>query len=228
MGCFGYNPKLFSKMDDDKKQKVIEEMEKQDENLKLYISGTTYDDYNWDQIIKNIPCEKDKKEKRKEIFKKFNNLSEIDYISYKRLKHGFSEYYDLPDLIVKKEPNPIYLALKAANSKFYRDFNYDILEFKCFRLFLFYLKQYFSYLNMFKEQAKYEKRLITLDQFKNAIPTMKEFGIKIEENEAEKVFNKIDLNGEKKISFDDFCIIIQKSIDDVDEDYKNNIEDLTN
>ena len=81
---------------------------------------------------------------------------------------------------------------------------------------------------MFKEQAKYEKRLITLDQFKNAIPTMKEFGVKIEENEAEKEFNEIDLNGEKKISFDDFCIIIQKSIDDVDEDYKNNIEDLTN
>ena len=81
---------------------------------------------------------------------------------------------------------------------------------------------------MFKEQAKYEKRLITLDQFKNAIPIMKEFGIKIEENEAEKEFNEIDLNGEKKISFDDFCIIIQKSIDDVDEDYKNNIEDLTN
>ena len=229
MGCCGFNRNEFSKMKDKEQEETVKKMEKEDEKIPIYISETSYDNCNWDNIINNIPCEKENIKKRKEIFKKFNFNSDNPYISFKRLKHGFIEYHDLPDLIIKKDPDPIYLAFKATISKFYRDFNFDILESKYFRPFLFYLKQYFTYLNMFKEQAKSEKRLISFEEFKKAIPIMKEFRVKIEENNAESRFNKIDINKEKKISFDDFCInIIQDSFDNLDKNEQDDIEDLKN
>ena len=229
MGCCGINIREFSEMEDEEQEEARKKLEKEDENLPIYISETSFDNCNWDNIINNIPCEKEKIEKRKEIFKKFNLNSGNSYISFKRLKYGFIKYHDLPDIIIKKDPDPLYLAFKATITKFYRDFDFDILEFKCFRTFLFYLKQYFTYLNMFKEQAQSERRLISFEEFKKAIPTMKEFGVKIEENNAESKFNKIDINKEKKISFDDFCInIIQNSIDNLDINEQDNIEDLKN
>jgi len=87
--------------------------------------------------------------------------------------------------------------------------------------------QYFTYVAMFKEQAKSEENLITLEDFKGVIKTMKNFGVSIEENEIESEFNNIDLNKEGKISFDDFCInIIQKSINNIEEDYRDDINDF--
>ena len=80
---------------------------------------------------------------------------------------------------------------------------------------------------MFKEQAKSEENLITLEDFKGVIKTMKNFGVSIEENEIESEFNNIDLNKEGKISFDDFCInIIQKSINNIKEDYRDYRDDI--
>ena len=85
--------------------------------------------------------------------------------------------------------------------------------------------QYFTYVAMFKEQAKSEENLITLEDFKGV--TMKNFGVSIEENEIGSEFNNIDLNKEGKISFDDFCInIIQKSINNIEEDYRDDINDF--
>ena len=87
--------------------------------------------------------------------------------------------------------------------------------------------QYFTYVAMFKEQAKSEENLITLEDIKGVIKTMKNFGVSIEENEIESEFNNIDLNKEGKISFDDFCInIIQKSINNIEEDYRDDINDF--
>ena len=87
--------------------------------------------------------------------------------------------------------------------------------------------QYFTYVAMFKEQAKSEENLITLEDFKGVIKTLINFGVSIEENEIESEFNNIDLNKEGKISFDDFCInIIQKSINNIEEDYRDDINDF--
>ena len=87
--------------------------------------------------------------------------------------------------------------------------------------------QYFTYVAMFKEQAKSEENLITLEDFKGVIKTLINFGVSIEENEIESEFNNIDLNKEGKISFDDFYInIIQKSINNIEEDYRDDINDF--
>ncbi len=60
---------------------------------------------------------------------------------------------------------------------------------------------------------------ITLDEFKNALPKMKEWGVEIKENEAETEFKNIDTNEEGTISFDEFCnFAIQKSLDLEDDD----------
>ena len=87
--------------------------------------------------------------------------------------------------------------------------------------------QYFTYVAMFKEQAKSEENLITLEDFKGVIKTLINFGVSIEENEIESEFNNIDLKKKEKISFDDFCInIIQKSINNIEEDYRDDINDF--
>ncbi len=81
---------------------------------------------------------------------------------------------------------------------------------------------------MFQKNDSSGEHKITLQEFKNAIPKMKEWGVEIKENEAEKEFNNIKVDNEDTISFEEFCdFAIQKSLD-LDEDDDFDDEELKN
>ena len=88
-----------------------------------------------------------------------------------------------------------------------------------FIIFLVYLRQYFEYFIMFQKVDSSEDLRISFDEFKKAIPLMKNWGVEIKDNEAEKEYNKIKTENEEDISFEDFCnFAIQKSLDLEDDD----------
>ena len=81
---------------------------------------------------------------------------------------------------------------------------------------------------MFDKVDNSGDHLINLEEFKKAIPQMKNWGVEISEAEAEKEFKSIDTNNGGAISFEEFCsFAIQKSLD-LEEDDGFDDEELKN
>lgn len=231
MGCQGSKdvettddkPKQFHNMTEEEKEKIKKEIDEQDKNLegKLEQPKTSYEKYNWDEMKKKLPVAKTADERKKRL-KLWNQLNEYGngYMSYKRLNTQLTNYLDLPEVVRNKAP--IKLAFNAACDKYSRsgvNKNDGLIEWMEFRIFLVYLRQYFEYWVMFQNVDTSGDHKITLDEFKNALPKMKEWGVEIKEDDAETEFKNIDINGEGSITFDEFCTFaIQKSLDLEDDD----------
>ena len=216
-------PKYFHELPDEEKQKLKQEIEDQDKNIeeKLKNPKESYENYDWDALKKKLPVEKTKEDRknRLNLWKKLNEYGN-GYISFKRLNVQLTNHLDLPEIIRNK--GPIKLAFDAACNKYERNgINKDdnLLEWMEFRIFLVYLRQYFEYFIMFQKVDSSEDLRISFDEFKKAIPLMKNWGVEIKDNEAEKEYNKIKTENEEDISFEDFCnFAIQKSLDLEDDD----------
>ena len=216
MGCGGSKKKIFIELSQNEKDSIIQIMKIEDDNLEFIPPKSNYENFDWKGLIENIPSEKDKLEKRYILFKKINK-SERNYISTKKLKNNFIQYFNLPDEVIKKDP--ISLASQAAIYKYNRyPENDTVLQWSEFRIFLLYLKQYFTYWKIFLDKKNSVEVDINLNEFKEFIPEINKFGLDIKDDEIENIFKQIDINEEGSISFDDFCfILIQKSIDLDDE-----------
>ena len=216
-------PKYFHELPDEEKQKLKQEIEDQDKNIeeKIQSPKESYENYDWDALKKKLPVEKTKEDRknRLNLWKKLNEYGN-GYISFKRLNVQLTNHLDLPEIIRNK--GPIKLAFDAACNKYERNgINKDdnLLEWMEFRIFLVYLRQYFEYFIMFQKVDSSEDLRISFDEFKKAIPLMKNWGVEIKDNEAEKEYNNIKTDNEEDISFEEFCnFAIQKSLDLEDDD----------
>ena len=135
------------------------------------------------------------------------------YISFKRLNVQLTNHLHLPEIIRNK--GPIKLAFDAACNKYERNgINKDdnLLEWMEFRIFLVYLRQYFEYFIMFQKVDSSEDLRISFDEFKKAIPLMKNWGVEIKDNEAEKEYNKIKTENEKIFLLKTFAISLFKKV----------------
>ena len=221
MGCCGIpNLKEFYKFDEAKKQEIIKEMEIEDNNIQIFVPKAEYENYNWDDLLSKIPSEKQRKNDRLNLFKYLNKCQK-SYISTKKLKNNLTEYLNLPEIVVKKDP--IGLASKAAIYTFTRTPLIEtILGWREFRFFLLYSKHYFTYWKFFLDKKKSVEESLSLEEFKEIIPQIKNFGVEFKEDEIEKIFKKMATD-EQGITFDDFCNdIIQSSIA---QDKDNNFDD---
>ena len=215
--------KYFHELPDEEKQKLKQEIEDQDKNIeeKLQNPKESYENYDWEALKKKLPVEKTKEDRknRLNLWKKLNEYGN-GYISFKRLNVQLTNHLHLSEIIRNK--GPIKLAFDAACNKYERNgINKDdnLLEWMEFRIFLVYLRQYFEYFIMFQKVDSSEDLRISFDEFKKAIPLMKNWGVEIKDNEAEKEYNKIKTENEEDISFEDFCnFAIQKSLDLEDDD----------
>ena len=94
-----------------------------------------------------------------------------------------------------------------------------------FRIFLVYLRQFFEYWIMFEKVDNSGDHKISLEEFKKAIPQMKNWGVEISESNAEKEFKSINKNGEGNISFEEFCsFAINKSLELEEDDGFDDVE----
>ena len=216
-------PKQFHDMSEEEKEKIKKEIEKQDKDIEEKIKNpkTSYENFDWNDLRKNLPVGKtiEERKRRLELWKKLNEYGN-GYMSLKRLNVQLTNYLDLPEILRNK--GPIKLAFDAASDKYARNGikkEDNLLEWMEFRIFLVYLRQYFEYWEMFQRIDSSGDLKITLDEFRKAIPKMKEWGVEIKENEAEKEFNNIKVDNEDTISFEEFCnFAIQKSLDLIEDD----------
>ncbi len=216
-------PKQFHDMSEEEKEKIKKEIEKQDKDIEEKIKNpkTSYENFDWNDLRKKLPVDKTKEERKRrlELWKKLNEYGN-GYMSLKRLNVQLTNYLDLPEILRNK--GPIKLAFDAASDKYARNGikkEDNLLEWMEFRIFLVYLRQYFEYWEMFQRIDSSGDLKITLDEFRKAIPKMKEWGVEIKENEAEKEFNNIKVDNEDTISFEEFCnFAIQKSLDLIEDD----------
>ena len=216
-------PKQFHDMSEEEKEKMKKEIEKQDKDIEEKIKNpkTSYENFDWNDLRKKLPVDKTKEERKRrlELWKKLNEYGN-GYMSLKRLNVQLTNYLDLPEILRNK--GPIKLAFDAASDKYARNGikkEDNLLEWMEFRIFLVYLRQYFEYWEMFQRIDSSGDLKITLDEFRKAIPKMKEWGVEIKENEAEKEFNNIKVDNEDTISFEEFCnFAIQKSLDLIEDD----------
>ena len=229
MGCFvaktenKNKPKQFHEMSEEEKEKIKKNIEEQDKNIENLLENpkTSYEDFDWDDLKNKLPVGKTKEERTKRL-KLWNKLNEYGngYMSFNRLNIQLTNYLDLPLVVRKKEP--IKLAFNAACDKYSRNGvrkEDNLLEWMEFRIFLVYLRQYFEYWVMFQKVDDSGDHKISLEEFKKAIPLMKNWGVEIKDSEAEKEFSNIKVDNEDTISFEEFCdFAIQKSLDLEEDD----------
>ena len=225
-------PKYFHEMTKEEKEKIKKEIEEQDKNFEERPKDppTPYENFDWNDLRKKLPVAitKEEREERLKIWKQLNEYGK-GYMSFKRLYVKLTNYLDLPEILRNKDP--IKLAFDAAIDKYVRygvRKEDNLLEWMEFRIFLKYLRQYFEYWEMFQKNDNSGEHKITLEEFKKALPKMKEWGVEIKGNQAEKEFNNIKGDDGNTISFEEFCdFAIQKSLDfDEDDDFDD--EELKN
>lgn len=217
----GKTKKQFHEMSEEEKAKIKKELEEQDKNLESEKLEEGNSKCDWDELIKKLPVKKTSQERKKrlELWNKINEYGN-GYCTYKRLSTQLEKYLQLP--IIMKNKAPIKLAFDAASDKYERfgvNKEDNLIEWFEFRIFLVYLRQYFEYWVMFKELDKSGDLKISLEEFKKALPQMKNWGVEIKEGDAEKEFKSINTNGSGVISFEEFCkYAIIKSLDLEEED----------
>ena len=225
MGCTDINTmegkKQFHEMNEIEQTNIKKNIEEQDKDLESERpeedeDSKQYEMYDWDELIKKLPVKKTKEERKKrlELWKKINEYSN-GYISFKRLNFQLDKYLQLPNVV--KNKSPVKLAFEAASNKYSRygiKKEDNLIEWMEFRIFLVYLRQFFEYWIMFEKVDNSGDHKISLEEFKKAIPQMKNWGVEISESNAEKEFKSINKNGRENISFEEFCsFAINKSLE---------------
>ena len=236
MGCTNQieGKKYFHEMSEEEQANIKRKFEEQDKDLESERpedeESKLFEMHDWDELIKKLPVRKTKEERKRrlELWKKINEYGN-GYISFKRLNFQLDKYLQLPNVV--KNKNPIKLAFNAASDKYSRygiKKEDNLIEWMEFRIFLVYLRQFFEYWIMFEKVDNSGDHKISLEEFKKAIPQMKNWGVEISESNAEKEFKSIDKTKEGTISFEEFCsFAINKSLD-LEEDDGFDDEELKN
>lgn len=173
---------------------------------------------NWDQIRKQIPLERTPEglEKRRQLFKDFDPNGN-GYLSLAETDKGVRDVLKLDNVFDCK---PVIMrAFQAAKNAgpTRTKHSEDYIEKNEFRLFLVYLRQYFEYFEMFNRIDTGDDKKVNLQEFKDSIPMMEKWGVKVSDPEA--AFKEIDTNGGGQILFDEFCHwAIKKQLDLEDDD----------
>jgi Ca2+-binding EF-hand superfamily protein len=162
---------------------------------------------DWSAIRAKMPMEKtpEQNAKRAELFKAFDpngngylSLAEVDKGCRDVL--GLYEVFDAKPVIMRA-----FQAAKGVNDKRNKKGAHgpDYVERCEFRLLLVYLRQYFEIWQMFDVVDTSDDRRVSFSEFKEALPKIQSWGVKI--NDPETEFKKIDTNGGGMVLFDEFA-----------------------
>ena len=187
-------------------------------------SSNTFENYDWDSLLSKLPIKnnKEEREKRRQMWKAMD-MNGNGFVSLAEFDRGIRDILNLPEIFKIKKV--IIRAYQAAKNKYKGKSKYsdDYLEWMEFRISLVYLRQYFEYYVMFCRTDTSGDHKINFEEFKNAIPSLEKWGVKI--NDPKKEFDSIDTNHGGSIMFDEFCqYAIQKNLDLEDDDDFDDVE----
>ena len=177
-----------------------------------------FKNYDWAGLLDKLPVKKTTEEraKRREIWKAID-MNGNGFISLAEFDRGVRDVLNLPDIFKQKK-----VLIRAFNSakdkvKGKKKQSGDHIEWLEFRYILIYLRQYLEYYAMFCRLDTSDDFKINLDEFKQGIPIMEKWGVKI--NNPKEEFEKIDKNKSGSIMFEEFAeYAIKKNLDLEDDD----------
>lgn len=177
------------------------------------------ENFDWGKLLSKLPIKKtsEERKKRRELWRAID-CNGNGYVSLAEMDRGILDVLLLPDTVFSSK-KPIMRAFQAAKQKYKSKSKHgdDYIEWMEFRIFLVYLREYFEYWVMFLRIDKNFDKKISLNEFKAAVPMMKQWGVNVADPVAE--FNKIDTNRGGAVLFDEFChYAISKSLDLEDDD----------
>lgn len=179
-----------------------------------------YENFNWDELLNKLPAKKTEEDKkiRNDLWKKKLHSGTDGYVTKEQVEKVMIGYLDLPKEILQKEPLRKAFEAAKAKCKNKNDRKGDeYLQKDEFRFYFVYLRQYFEYWVMFERVDASGDHQISFEEFNNALPKMKEWGVEI--TDAKTEFDNIDYSKNGTISFDEFCAYaIRKSLDLEDDD----------
>ena len=174
---------------------------------------------DWDYIRSKIPYKKNPEEKlrRRELWKCID-INKNKIVSLAEMDKALRDAFGLADSVFDCKP--------AINRAFHVSKNYckakhekgdDYIERKEFRVFLYFLRQYFEYYQAFARISTDDDRRIDLEEFV-AAKDMIELWTGKTLDDPEATFNEIDKNGGGKILFDEFVDWASKVELDLEDD----------
>lgn len=160
---------------------------------------------DWEGLASALPYQKtaDQKQRRQEIWDEMD-VNSNGYLSLAEIDSGVRDTLK-SDALFDAKP-VIMRAFKAAKNYSNQDgVGADYVEKKEFRVLLEYLYMYFELYHYFQSVDDDHDSNITLDEFLQALPLLKQWGITVPEEDAEETFGRIDANHGEKIRFEEFC-----------------------
>ncbi len=181
-----------------------------------------YNKLDYDKIRKTLCVEKTEEAfaHRSKMFNSFDPNSN-GYLSLAECDKGIRDVLRLNDLF---EIKPVIMrAFQAAKNccPNKRKLSGDYIERNEFRVFLCYLRQYFEYFEMFQTVNKNGDHFLDYNEFKTALPSFENWGIKV--TDPKSTFQTIDKDKGGKISFIEFCQwAIENNLDiETDDDFQD-------
>lgn len=160
---------------------------------------------DWEGLAAALPYQKtaDQKQKRQDLWDDMD-VNGNGYLSLAEIDRGLRDTLRTEDLFNAK---PVIMqAFKAAKNYGNQDgVGGDYVEKKEFRILLEYLYMYFELYHYFQTVDEDHDSNITLEEFQHALPLLKQWGITVNEEDAEETFSTIDTNNGGKVRFDEFC-----------------------
>jgi len=175
---------------------------------------------DWKALNEKLPYEKtpEQKEKRMKMFSEMDmnhsnklSLGEVSAAMEKILEEAGQEL-KVPEVI-----SMAFNVAKVAAQKAGRKGSEDYVEKMEFRLLLQYTRVYFELYQLFSGMEKEGDKYVGLEEFKQAVPLLKDWGVTVEN--PEETFKSMDADGSGKISFQDFAEwAMKQNLDSPDDD----------
>ena len=160
----------------------------------------------WNKIAQKLPISRDaaSTEHRRQLFDKFD-VNSNGYLSLAEVDKAIRDVLQAPALFNSK-PAVLraFQAARRANGT-HVGVRGDYVERSEFRLLLEYLKMYFELYGAFRRIDASDDRKIELKEWRRGVSMLGRWGVRLDPQEVDDEFRRIDVNQGGCILFDEFC-----------------------
>lgn len=155
---------------------------------------------NWPAVTAKLPAGDDEvsRAQRKQLFNAMD-MNGNGFLSKAEIDRAVLVVLGLNELFLAKPA--IHVAYKVAKGVKEKD---DWVDRREFKVLLKALRHYFEMWSIFSETDRDGDRRVTKEEFRNAVPRLREFGAQIDD--ADVVFSQIDTDHGGMILFDEFAL----------------------
>jgi len=182
---------------------------------------------DWAALDAKLPYNRtpEHKARRRQLFEEFDVcMTGNDFLDYSEVESGILELLGIDLFRFDVRPairQAFQIACDYAKKGDSGRGHVELIE---FRIMLQYVKQFIEFFTMFsamdsdEDRSHHVEKSLTFDEFFNSRDLLTEFGVHVEEDDAQRVFDLIDTGNNGTISFPEFAAYSIKQNLDFDKD----------